>query len=270
MPDWPPIWMHISELAGRVWASLCHTTHSGINEISLHHDLAAAAIYLGIVGFIALTVVRKSYFHQLQRFHWDMIAANRVWTFTLVIFLFNGIWHGVQKAVPPLPTVILSTPFGKISFATYLLVNVALWLWAITLYNQDVKRRELDRFEIETRRRAFLAYFAPVFALLIPEHELSMYWADLEANDHVGRLLKALNDLEDERIAICVFAFATTISVSIWYREWIVHGLVKILPNFAVRTLRFAVPAAVFLIIGIIIFTYFLGGGSGNAAGSGS
>ena len=200
----------------------------------------------------------------------DKAAAKNVYHFTLAIFLTNGILHAVKLTDAHF---LIATPLQAISRITvfqilYLIDNALLWLWAIKLYNQDVDSERDIGASFEERKARVIAYFGPVCLLFIFEDGFSLYWEHFETNNVLGYLLNEFQAWNGLSIIVALILLAVmivaAIVVAISRRDWFV-GIVWVA---LLRALRFYLPIAGLLLVGIPVLTFSVSGGNEDIAPS--
>ena len=250
----------------------CDLAQSTVQNVD-HHFLAAS-IYLMIIVLARVTVLESDYFYRLfyklRRRGMDKAAAKNVYHFTLAIFLTNGILHAVKLTDAHF---LIATPLQAISRITvfqilYLIDNALLWLGAIKLYNQDVDSERDIGASFEERKARVIAYFGPVCLLFIFEDGFSLYWEHFETNNVLGYLLNEFQAWNGLSIIVALILLAVmivaAIVVAISRRDWFV-GIVWVA---LLRALRFYLPIAGLLLVGIPVLTFSVSGGNEDIAPS--
>jgi hypothetical protein len=286
MLDWLHIWTRLPECQ-----AACDLTESAVRKVD-HHYLAAT-IYLMIILMTAATVVRAKYFdkifYKLRPYSVDAAGAKDVWLFTLVIFLANGILHAAKLTDWEFLNAAPVQAFSRINVfnIVYLLTNASLWLWAVRLYNRDVKPKDVEPSSFEPsnfepsnaepsdkaasfrkRKATVIAYFGFVSGLFLFDDWLSEHWEQFNANNAVAFLLAHFQTWHGWSVIVVPLALMAVIVPTVLAAIFLQDRARDFAWSTLLLALRSYAPIAVLLLVGLAAIAMPLAGnsGAGNAA----
>jgi hypothetical protein len=277
MPNWHAIWeyvraiwTYVSEtvvdagvwLHAHVWQTLCSVVEFFFGWIHPHPNVVSAIIYFTIIAFVALTAIvlpKASHIHRVMVRGWKEYMAERVWIFTLTIFLANGFLHAIEQTnlLTARPFEAYHLPFiGHLSVNSLLLilVNVLLWMLVVFFYIKDA-----GTWENGNTRHAFVAYFGHVGAAWASEDLINMYWEHWGTRERIGESVQWLHASSGQNILFGVLAVGGAVLAAIWSRAWLGEF------NPTAKFMKVAVLISIALIVVITLVTLLVGGGGSIA-----